>query len=371
MQTAMDQRTLGLPEDRQTLLDLYRTMLLIRRFEEKAEEMYTRTKIGGYLHLNIGEEASVVGAIAALRPEDYMFASYKDHGIALALGAAPGAVMAELFGKVGGVAHGRGGSMHLVDVPHRFLGGYGIVAGQLPLAVGAALAIDYFDRREVVLCQLGDGAVNMGAFHESLNLAAVWHLPVVFLVVNNQYGMGTSVQQASAEPELYKRAAAYRMQGERVDGMDVLAVREATARMVKLAREERVPGLLETMTYRFRGHSVIDPAKVYRTPEEVASWMKRDPIVVFRATLEERGMLTPDEATRLDAEVEQTVQAAVDFANESPDPDTATVYDDVYGADAVEQFAQMAPGGAYGQILPHLAAQGDATREKGAAAASD
>src|SRR5579883_1497533 len=173
MQTTVDQKTTGLPEDRVTLLGIYRQMVLIRQFEEKAEEMYTRAKIGGYCHLNIGEEATVVGMVSALEPKDYLFASYRDHGIALARGTSAGAVMAELFGKEGGVAHGRGGSMHLLDVPRRFMGGYGIVTGQLPLAVGAALAIDYYDRREAVLCTLGDGAVNMGAFHESLNLAAV------------------------------------------------------------------------------------------------------------------------------------------------------------------------------------------------------
>ena len=371
MQTTLDQRAAGLPEDRQTLLDLYKMMLLIRRFEERAEEMYTRAKIGGYCHFNIGEEAAVAGTLSALQPEDYVFASYRDHGTALARGSEPGRVMAELFGKEDGVAHGRGGSMHLLDVPRRFLGGYGIVAGQLPLAVGAALAVDYLDRREVVMCLMGDGAVNMGAFHESLNLAAIWHLPVVFVVTNNQYGMGTSVEQASAEPELYKRAAAYRMQGERVDGMDVLAVREATARMVKLAREERVPGLLEVMTYRFRGHSVADAGKLYRTQEELASWMKRDPILVFQKILEERGMFGGDDAARFEEEVAHEVQAAVDFANESPDPDTNSLYNNIYGPGATEQFARMGIGGPYAEALPTHAVLDDQRREKDAPAVSD
>ena len=352
MQTVIDQRATGLPDDRAAMLDLYRQMVLIRRFEEKAEEMYTRAKIGGYCHLNIGEEATVVGAITALQPEDYLFASYRDHGIALARGTEAGSVMAELFGREGGVAHGRGGSMHLLDVPRRFMGGYGIVTGQLPLAVGAALAIDYFDRKEAVLCLLGDGAVNLGAFHESLNMAAIWHLPVVFLVTNNQYGMGTSVEQSSAEPEVYKRAAAYRMPGERVDGMDVLAVREATARLLRLARDERQPGLLETMTYRFRGHSVADAGKLYRTQEEIASWRERDPIILFQRVLEGRGLMTDEDAQRVDAEVEAEVQQAVNFADASPDPDVAALYDNIYGPAAMDQFDRMAPGGPFNSALP-------------------
>lgn len=352
MQTVVDRGAAGLPEDRETLLGLYQMMVFMRQFEERAEEMYTRAKIGGYCHLNIGEEATVAGMMSALQPEDYIFASYRDHGIALARGSDPGAVMAELFGREGGVAHGRGGSMHLLDVPRRFLGGYGIVAGQLPLAVGAAMAVDYLDRSEAVMCVLGEGAVNMGAFHESLNLAAVYKLPVVFVVTNNQYGMGTSVEQSSAEPEVYKRAAAYRMHGERVDGMDVLAVREAASRLLRMAREERTPCLLETITYRFRGHSVADAGKLYRTQEEIASWMERDPIVLFRQSLEEKGLIAASDVERIDAEVISTVQNAVDTANASPDPDPATLYENIYGPEAAEQFSRMGAGGPFGEALP-------------------
>ncbi len=362
-------QTAELSEDRGTCRGLYRTMVLIRRFEEKAEEMYTRAKIGGYCHLSIGEEASIVGAISALAATDYVFASYRDHGVALARGSSPDAVMAELFGKEGGVAHGRGGSMHLLDVPRRFLGGYGIVGGHLPLAVGAALAIDYFDRREAVLCLFGDGATNIGSFHESLNLAVVWHLPVVFLIINNQYGMGTSVEQASAEPELYKRAAAYRLHGERADGMNVLAVRAAAARLLTLARNERSPSLLELVTYRFHGHSVADAGKLYRTPEELAMWVARDPISAFRKVLEDRDMLTNDDAVRIDQEVEHTVQEAIDFANQSSDPDPASLYSNIYSPKAIAQFARMWPGGPFGEILPSSGTAGDpapqATRPHG------
>src|SRR5215470_15599065 len=215
------------------LLDLYGEMVLIRRFEEAAERQYKAARIGGYCHLSSGQEAATVGAVAALEEDDLLVTGYRCHGFALARGVPPESVMAELFGRAHGCAHGRGGSMHLLDISRGYYGGWGIVGGQMPIATGMALSLVRRGAPQAVLCELGDGAVNMGAWHESLNLAAVWNLPVVFLVINNQYGMGTSVEQASAEPELYKRAAAYRMQGERVDGMDVLAVREATARMVK------------------------------------------------------------------------------------------------------------------------------------------
>ncbi len=217
--------------DAATARRILRQMMLIRRFEERTEEQYTRARIGGYCHLAIGEEAANVGAIEPLGDSDYLFTSYRDHGAALAVGSEPAGVMAELFGKATGVAGGYGGSMHLLDVERRFLGGWGIVGGHLPIAVGAALALDYTGSDGVVLCQLGDGATNTGGFHEALNLAAVWKLPIIFQVINNQYGMGTSVAMASAETELWKRAAAYEMHGERVDGNDVEAVYDATTRL--------------------------------------------------------------------------------------------------------------------------------------------
>ena len=233
---------------------LYRMMVQIRRFEERTEEQYTRDRIGGYCHLNIGEEATVAGTAGCLTPDDYVFGSYRDHGLTLAVGSPARDVMAELFGKETGQAHGRGGSMHLLDVERHFLGGWGIVGSQIPIAVGAAFTLDYQGLPGGVLCMFGDAAVNIGAFHEGLNLAAIWNLPIVFVITNNMYGMGTSVEMASAEPELFRRAAAYRMPAERVDGQDVLAVREATQRLMRLARDERQPALLECMTYRYRGH---------------------------------------------------------------------------------------------------------------------
>ena len=357
-----------LPDDE--LRRIYRLMALIRRFEERAEEQYTRDRIGGYLHNNIGEEATVAGNVLALQREDYVFASYRDHGVALAIGSEPRAVMAELFGKETGVAHGRGGSMHMLDVPRHFLGGWGIVGGQVPIAVGAGLALDYQNKHGAVMCMLGDASTNIGAFHEGLNIAGVWHLPCVFVITNNQYGMGTSVEQGAAEPELYKRAAAYRMPSERVDGQDVLAVYEAAQRLLRLARDERQPSVLECMTYRYTGHSVADPGRGYRTPEEIEEWKQRDPVVLFRRRLIERGLLSEHDAEQIQQEVEQEVQDAIDFALQSPDPDVAHLYADMYSAEAAQQFARMAPGAPYGELSIAAAPPTEGPRPRGEAEAA-
>jgi pyruvate dehydrogenase E1 component alpha subunit len=338
----------ALPDEE--LLRLYRQMVLIRRFEERAEEQYTRDRIGGYLHLNIGEEATVVGTTTAMTGDDYVFASYRDHGVALSLGTPPQGVMAELFGKETGVAHGRGGSMHLLDVQRHFLGGWGIVGAYIPIAVGAAFALDYENKPGAVMCLLGDGATATGAFHEALNLAGLWHLPCLFVVTNNGYGMGTAVDRSSAEPDLYKRAAAYKMPGERVDGQDVLAVREATSRLLRLARDERQPSVLECMTYRYRGHSPIDPGRGYRSAEEIESWRARDPIALFGQRLRERHLLTDDEAEEIAEDVEREVQASIDFALQSPDPNPEALYQHIYGQQAGEQFRRMAPGAPFGEL---------------------
>jgi pyruvate dehydrogenase E1 component alpha subunit len=329
---------------------LLRMMLLVRRFEERTEEQYTRARIGGYCHLAIGEEAANVGAIDCLIEGDYLFASYRDHAAALAIGSDPAAVMAELFGKRTGVAGGFGGSMHLLDVERNFLGGWGIVGGHLPIAVGAALALDYTDAPNAVLCQFGDGATNTGAFHEALNLAVIWDLPIVFQVVNNLYGMGTSVEGASAEPELYKRAEAYRMLGERVDGNDLLAVRDVACRLLQRAREERKPALLETLTYRYRGHSVADAGKVYRSKEEVESWRERDPIARFASRLEEQGILAPGDLDAMRKEVSTEVAAAIREAASAPAPDVSALAENVYAdAETDQQFARMRVAGPFGE----------------------
>jgi pyruvate dehydrogenase E1 component alpha subunit len=315
--------------DRGQLIDLLRQMMLIRRFEEKAAEMYARRKIGGFLHLYIGQEAVGVGAISTLGPSDYIVSHYREHGHALARGLEPGPLMAELFGRATGVSRGRGGSMHLFDVKRGFMGGYAIVGGHMPLAVGLALASSYLKNGRIVLNVFGDGAVNQGEFHESLNLASVWKLPVVFLCENNLYGMGTDVRRVSAEPEIHKRACAYNIPAERVDGMDLLAVREAARRAVDWARGGKGPYFLEAVTYRFRGHSMADP-EFYRDKAEVEHWKAQDPIVRFRRYLEGEGLISEEEARSLEEGVEAVINEAVRFADESPEPPLEALYEHVY-----------------------------------------
>src|SRR5215216_7784706 len=293
----------GRSESKEQLIDFYRQMVLIRRFEEKTGEMYTRARIGGYCHLNLGEEATIVGLMAALKPEDYIFTNYREHGYIIARGIPPGPVMAELFGKETGVSRGRGGSMHLFDAEARFMGGYAIVGGQLPLATGAGLAIAHKGIDEVVLCQMGDATTNIGAWHESLNIAQLWKLPVIFLIVNNQFGMGTSVEKGSAVPELYKKACAFDMHAERVDGNDLLAVRDATLRAVELARTEKLPSVLETVSFRHRGHSVVDPDR-YRPREYVEQGRAQDPIPHFGRALLEAGLIDEAGLKQIDAPVD-------------------------------------------------------------------
>lgn len=315
------------------LLEFHRKMLFIRRFEEKVNEMYTRAKIGGYCHLNIGEEASIVGAFTVMREDDYIFTSYREHGHAIARGMEPKRIMAELFGRETGVAHGRGGSMHMFDPSRGFMGGWGIVGGHLPIAVGAGMAIKYRGGDEVVICFLGEGSTNIGAFHESMNVAKLWQLPILFIVVNNQYEMGTPVAKASAVPEQYKKAAAYNIGSEQVDGMDVLAAREASGRCLDYVRKNREPYLLELMAYRFRGHSVIDPAR-YRSEEEVKQWMARDPIMLMQQRLLEAKLLTAEAIEDIEKELEAEIESCVTFADESPFPELSTLFDNVYVEEA-------------------------------------
>ena len=265
-------------------------MMLIRRFEERAGEMYAKAKIGGFLHLCIGEEATVVGATQALRDEDYLLSTYREHGQAIARGTPPNEVMAELFGRVDGCSGGRGGSMHLFDFKRRFLGGYGIVGGNLPLAAGVALASDYTETEDVTLCMFGDGATNQGTFGETMNLAALWKLPVVFMVINNQFGMGTALERHSAVTDLSKKAEGFGVPGMRCDGMDVLDVHAVTSEALEKTRKERQPLLVEAVTYRYRGHSMADPEE-YRTKEEVEEWRRRDPIATFSKRLVDEKVL--------------------------------------------------------------------------------
>ena len=304
-------------------------MMLIRRFEERAGEMYAKAKIGGFLHLCIGEEAAIVGATNALEKTDYLMSTYREHGQAIARGTPPEAVMAELFGKQDGCSGGRGGSMHLFDYERRFLGGYGIVGGNLPLAAGVALAADYRGESDVMLCMFGDGATNQGTFGETMNLAALWKLPVVFMVINNQFGMGTSLERHSAVTDLSKKAEGFGVPGSQCDGMDVLDTEAVIAEAVKVAREERQPQLVEAVTYRFRGHSMADPEE-YRTKEEVEEWRKRDPIETFGKRLMDEGVLAEKDLEKVDGEAMATVDEAVEFADKSPFPELASLYDDVY-----------------------------------------
>ena len=309
--------------------EILRKMLLIRRVEERAAEMYTKAAIGGFLHLAIGEEAAIVGATLAMRDTDYLISTYREHGQALARGTDPKNVMAELFGRQDGVSKGHGGSMHLFDRERRFMGGYGIVGGNLPLAVGLGLASDYLGTEDATVCMFGDGAINQGNFGESLNLAALWSLPVVFMVINNQFGMGTAIERHSAVTDLSKRGDGYGVPGSRCDGMDVLDVRAAIEEALRRAREDRTPQLVEAVTYRFRGHSMADPEE-YRSKEEVEEWRRRDPIATFRERVTTEGVMSPDDVDALDRDAESEVEDAVAFADQSPFPELDALYDDLY-----------------------------------------
>ncbi|TXN31871.1 pyruvate dehydrogenase (acetyl-transferring) E1 component subunit alpha [Lacisediminihabitans profunda] len=328
-------------EDGERLIDFYRRMVLIRRFEERAARGYTQALIGGYCHLNLGEEAAVVGLLSALQPTDYLFTNYREHGYAITRGIDPNRVMAELYGRVDGVSKGWGGSMHMFDIDKRMLGGYGIVGGQIPLATGVALAIDYRGGHEVVLCTMGDGTTNIGAFHESLNIAALWNLPIVYVIINNGLGMGTTVEKSSAEPELYKRGSAYRMASERVDGLDPVAVAEAAGRAIDSARSGK-PFLLEVVTERLRGHSVVDPAK-YRSAEEVAELKENDPVQTFGARLVDEGLLDADSLAKIDEQATARVAEAAAFAEASAFPDVSTLFDYTY-ATPVPNDSRRLPG---------------------------
>ena len=317
--------------DADTQRSWLRQMLLIRRFEEKAGEAYSLGKIGGFCHLYIGQEAVAVGSIAAMRGDDYITASYREHGHALARGMSARAAMAELFGKAAGCSHGKGGSMHLIDASLGFLGGHGIVGGHIPLTTGMAFAIKYREEDRVAVCYFGEAAVNNGAFHEALNMAALWKLPAIYICENNRYGMGTALERASAVYDISERAGSYDMDREVVDGQDVLAVYEAMARAVKRARENKHPTLLEIRTYRFMGHSMSDPIHGhYRTREEVEEHRKRDPIVVWGEKLRADGLIDEKGIKALDADCISEVEDAYRFADAAPDPEPGELWTDVY-----------------------------------------
>src|SRR5712664_3861058 len=309
---------------------MLRQMLAIRRFEEKAAEAYALGKIGGFCHLYIGQEAVAVGSLSALREDDYVISSYREHGQALARGVPANAIMAELFGKATGCSKGKGGSMHLFDAGRRFMGGHGIVGGHIPLAAGIAFAVKYQGGDQVCVCFFGEAAVNIGAFHEALNMASVWKLPVIFVCENNRYGMGTAFERVAAVTDIVEHACSYDMAAEMVNGMDVLAVYEAAKRAADRARKGGHPTLLEVRTYRFMGHSMSDPLHgVYRTKEEVEDQKKKDPITQLAHKLKDDGVIDQAALDALDTEIHAEVDAAVKFADESPDPDPDELYTDV------------------------------------------
>ena len=319
-----------LPVDREHALFLLREMLRIRRFEEKAAEMYSLQKIRGFLHLYIGEEATGVGAMQAFTPEDAIVATYREHGHALARGIPTGSLMAEMFGRATGCSHGHGGSMHFFDKSRRFYGGYAIVGGGLPIAVGLALADKLQKRPAVTTCFFGDGAVAEGEFHESMNLAALWKLPVVFLCENNLYAMGTALARHQAQTDISLKAESYGVASSAMDGMDVLAVEAAARQAADFVRGGNGPYLLELRNYRFRAHSMADP-DLYRTKQEIEEWKKRDPILLFQSQLREWKLLTDTDAARIEAEVTAEIDEAVRFAEAGPWEPVEQLLNDVQG----------------------------------------
>ncbi len=324
-----EQRWSDLDLSDQQLIKMYRDMLLIRRFEERAAQEYGKGKIGGFCHLYIGQEATGVGAIAPLREDDFIYTAYRDHGQALARGMDAKGCMAELFGKATGVSKGMGGSMHFYDVSKGFMGGWGIVGGHPPLAAGTAFATKYQERDSVTICFMGEASTNQGVFHETLNMAQLWKLPVIFICENNGYGMGTSMARAIAGAHLYEKAAGYEMARGAVNGMDVIEMYREMTKAIKRAREESLPTFLEAVTYRFRGHSMSDPGQ-YRTKEEIEAYKKRDPIETFGKELVAAGVITEAALESMDEEIKAEVEAAVEFADASPQPSLDVLYDNVY-----------------------------------------
>lgn len=320
----------GLDLSEEKLIQIYREMLLIRRFEEKAAQMYGMEKIMGFCHLYNGQEAVAVGANAAMRDTDYMLTAYRDHGHALVKGITPNEVMAELFGKVTGCSRGKGGSMHLFDAGKRMMGGHAIVGGHIPLAAGFAFGSKYKAEQDVTVCFFGEAAANQGVFHETLNMAALWKLPVVYICENNRYGMGTAFERAFAVWDIYERASAYNMPRDVVDGMDVLDMYRKTKEAVDRARYEHIPTFLEARTYRFRGHSMSDPIHGhYRTKEEVEEMKAKDPIINFGELLKKENIFNEEQMKEMDDEIKKIVNESIEFAEKSEEPPLEDLYTDV------------------------------------------
>lgn len=315
--------------DKKLLREMLYQMVLGRRFEEKCAEIYRMGKIGGFCHLYIGQEAIAVGSMMALRPDDAVITAYRDHVQAMIKGITPEAVMAELYGKIGGCVKGKGGSMHMFSKEHQFYGGHGIVGGQIGVGTGIAYATKYQNTDKVTLCFFGEAAVNQGIFHESLNMAQLWKLPCIYICENNQYGMGTSQKRAMSISSIASKGDAFGMANEFVDGMDVMAVREATLRAIERARKDSLPTLLEIRAYRYMGHSMSDPGN-YRTRDEIAKYQERDPIVLFRDSLKEAGVFSDKDFEKMEVTVKEVVDASIKFADESPYPPESELFTDVY-----------------------------------------
>jgi len=324
--------------EKNEFLDLYQEMVVIRRLEERAAELYQQGKVGGFLHLYIGQEAVSAGIGSVRQPKDRIITAYRDHGWAISAGIDPKLVMAELLGKVDGPSKGKGGSMHMADTEKNFWGGHAIVGAHIPIASGLALGDVYQGNEDAItICMFGDGATNIGFFHEGLNLSKVWNLPVLWVCENNQYGMGTAVKRASAVSEIRQKAEGYGMTNEQIDGMDVMNVRKEVSRILDKMREEGGPYFLEIMTYRYRGHSMGDPER-YREKEEVKKWEEEDPIGVFRKYLIEEEVATKEELDEQDDKAEEIVQEAVEFAESSPNPDKEALFEDIYAEDTPVEY---------------------------------
>ena len=315
--------------DKQEYLDLYYEMVLIRIVEERAAQLYQQGKIGGFLHLYIGQEAVSTGIISVRKPQDRVITAYRDHGVAINCGISADKVLAELLGKSTGTSKGKGGSMHMADVDKNFWGGHAIVGAHLPIAAGMALGDQYQETDGVTICMFGDGATNIGYFHEALNLSKVWDLPVLWVCENNQYGMGTSVERASAVSEIRQKAEGYGIPNDRVDGMDVLVVRDTASKVMEKIRGGDGPYFLEVITYRYRGHSMGDPER-YRQSDEVKKWQENDPIGILQKSILSEKIASPEELEAIDNRVEEEVQTAVQFAESSPDPELSELFEDVY-----------------------------------------
>jgi pyruvate dehydrogenase E1 component alpha subunit len=315
--------------EKEEQLDLYYQMVLIRRLEERAAELYQLGKIGGFLHLYIGQEAVSTGLVSARKPQDRVITAYRDHGVAINAGIPAKEVMAELLGKATGTSKGKGGSMHLADVTRNFWGGHAVVGAHLPIAAGLALGDQYQKTDGVTICMFGDGATNIGYFHEALNLSKVWNLPVLWVCENNKYGMGTAVERASAVSEIRQKANGYNIPNEQIDGMNVLKVRETTLEILEKIRAGAGPFFLEILTYRFRGHSMGDPER-YRKPDEIKKWQENDPIGIYRRYLLEEKIVEESQLDDLDTHAEVEVQEAIDFAESSPEPGPEALYEHIY-----------------------------------------